>query len=142
MNAALKQAMKDKDTLSRDVIRQTLSAVKQVEIDTQADVDADGVMDILMKEVKKRKDTISELEGAGRDDAAEQEKAELAVIERFLPQQLSREEIETIVKDAIAKTGAESPKDMGKVMGVIMPQVKGKADGKLVNEVVREQLQG
>ncbi len=142
MNAALKQAMKDKDTLSRDVIRQTLSAVKQVEIDTQSEVDADGVMDILMKEVKKRRDTISELEDAGREESAEQEKAELAVIERFLPEQLSREEIEAIVKDAIAKTGAESPKEMGKVMGAIMPQVKGKADGKLVNEVVREQLQG
>lgn len=142
MNAALKQAMKDKDTLSRDVIRQTLSAVKQVEIDTQSEVDADGVMDILMKEVKKRRDTISELEDAGREESAEQEKAELAVIERFLPEQLSREEIEAIVKDAIAKTGAESPKEMGKVMSAIMPQVKGKADGKLVNEVVREQLQG
>lgn len=99
-------------------------------------------MDILLKEVKKRRDTITELKEAGRDEMLAEEEEQLAVIEQFLPQQMSREEVATIVKEVIEQTGASSPKEMGKVMGALMPRVKGKADGKLVNEVVREQLQG
>ncbi len=142
MNAALKQAMKDKNAVARNTIRMTLNAIKQVEVDDQKELSGDEAMDILLKEVKKRRDTITELEEAGRDDLIEQEREELAIIEQFLPAQMSRDEVEAIVKDAIAKTGAETPKDMGKVMGVVMPQVKGKADGKMVNEVVRDLLQG
>ncbi|MEL6150012.1 MAG: GatB/YqeY domain-containing protein [Chloroflexota bacterium] len=142
MNAALKQAMKDKNTVARNTIRMTLSAFKQVEIDDQKELTADEAMDILLKEVKKRRDTITELKEAGRDEMLAEEEEQLAVIEQFLPQQMSREEVATIVKEVIEQTGASSPKEMGKVMGALMPRVKGKADGKLVNEVVREQLQG
>lgn len=141
MKDALKAAMREKDAQARDVIRMTLNAIKQVEVDTQAEVDSETAMDILMKEVKKRRDTIEELEKAGRDDLLKGEREELKIIEQFLPQQMSREEIAAIVAEVIAETGATSQKEMGKVMGALMPKVKGKADGKLVNEVVREQLQ-
>ncbi len=140
MQDALKQAMLNKDNTRRDVLRMTLSAFKQVEIDERRDLSAEDVVSILQREIKKRRDSVDEAHQAGREDVAEQEATELKMLEGFLPEQLSREQIAALVQDAIRQTGAASPKDMGKVMGVLMPQVKGKADGKLVNEVVREQL--
>ena len=138
---ALKTAMKEKDTVTRDVLRSLNAEFKQVEVDTRKELSADQAMDVVMKSVKKRRDTIAELEQAGgREEMLADEKAELAVVQRFLPEQMSREEITVIVQQAVEQTGARSPKEMGKVMGVIMPQVKGKADGKLVNEIVREML--
>ncbi len=142
MSEKLKEAMKNKDTLTRDVIRMTMNAIKQVEIDTQKEVSAEDAASIVMKEAKKRRDTIQELVTNGREDAAEAEKVELEIVERFLPKQLTREEIVDLVKKAIEESGATSSKEMGKVMGILAPQTKGKADGKLVNEVVRELLQG
>lgn len=142
MSEKLKEAMKNKDTLTRDVIRMTMNAIKQVEIDTQKEVSPEDAAIIVMKEAKKRRDTIQELIANGREDAAEAEKVELEIVERFLPKQLSREEIVDLVKKAIEESGATSSKEMGKVMGILTPQTKGKADGKLVNEVVRELLQG
>ncbi len=142
MKDALKEAMKNKDALRRDTLRMTMNAFKQVEVDDQRELSAEEAMDILMKEVKKRRDTIDELVNAGREDSAEQERAELAVIESFLPQQLSEDEIAALAREAIAETGASSPKEMGQVMGALMPKVKGRADGKLVNQVVRQLLQG
>jgi uncharacterized protein len=137
---ALKQAMINKDATRRDVLRMTISAFKQVEIDERRELSADDAITILMREIKKRRDSVDEARKAGRDDIADQEASELAMLEVFLPQQLSRDEIAALVKDAIAQSGASSEKDMGKVMGVLMPKVKGKADGKLVNEVVRDLL--
>lgn len=142
LKTALKTAMKEKDTLTRDVVRSINAAIKQVEIDKQKDLNAEDVVDILMKEAKKRRDTIAELESAGRAEMLADEQAELEVLERFLPKQMTREEIEAVVDEIIAETGATSPKEMGKVMGALMPRVKGKADGKLVNDVVREKLKG
>lgn len=140
LQTALKDAMKAKDNTRRDVIRMALNAIKQVEIDTQKEVSAESALDILQKEAKKRRESIDELESAGRADSAAQEQTELAILESFLPQQLSRDEIATLAQDAIQQTGATTPKDMGKIMGVLMPKLKGQADGKLVNEVVRELL--
>lgn len=140
MQAALKQAMLAKDVLRRDVLRVALSVFKQAEIDERREITGEEAAAILQKEVKKRRDSISEAQGAGRDDIAEQEITELAILEVFLPQQLTRQEIEAVVRDVIAQTGATSPKDMGKVMGALMPRVKGLADGKLVNDVVRDLL--
>jgi len=140
LQAALKEAMKNKDSERRDAIRLLTSAIKQVEIDSQSDMDDDAVVALLQKEAKKRRESIGELENAGRGEQAEQEKFELAIIEEFLPAQMSREDLAVIVKAAIDQTGASTPKDMGKIMGVVMPQVKGQADGKLVNEVARELL--
>jgi uncharacterized protein YqeY len=140
IQVALKQAMINKDTTRRDVLRMTISAFKQVEIDERRELSADDAMTILQREIKKRRDSVDEARKAGRSDIADQESAELAMLEVFLPQQLSRDEIAALVREAIAQSGASSAKDIGKVMGVLMPKVKGKADGKLVNEVVRDLL--
>ena len=140
LQAALKEAMINKDNMRRDVIRGLLSAVKQVEIDSQKTLDANGTLDVLQKEAKKRRESIDEATKVGRTEIADQEKLELAIIETFLPTQLSRDEVKTIVQETIAQTGVTSPKEIGKLMGALMPKVKGLADGKLVNEVVRELL--
>ncbi len=140
MQDVLKQAMISRDTMRRDVLRMTLSAFKQVEIDEQRDLSAEDVVSILQREIKKRRDSIDEAHKAGREDVVSQEEAELQVIEAFLPRQMTRDEIAALARDAIRDTGAASPKEMGKVMSALMPKVKGQADGKLVNEVVRELL--
>lgn len=141
MQAALKEAMLNKDTARRDAIRVAMSAIKQVEVDERRELTAEDVVVVLQKEVKTLRESIQEWHNAGRgaEQIAELE-LNLGVLESFLPQQLSRDEIKALVQDAIAQTGAASVKEMGKVMGVLMPKVKGKADGKLVNEVVRELL--
>ena len=140
MQDALKQAMLNKDNARRDVLRMTLSAFKQVEIDERRQLTPEDAVAVLQREIKKRRDSIDEAHKAGREDVADSEASELAMLEDFLPQQLTRDEIAELVRAAIGQTGASSAKDMGKVMGVLMPQVKGKADGKLVNEVVRDLL--
>jgi hypothetical protein len=140
LQAALKAAMKNKDTRRRDVIRMTLNAIKQEEIDTRKVVNAEDALAILQKEAKKRRESIDEMTQAGRDDLARIEQEELAVLEEFLPRQLSREEIVALAQEVIEQTGISSPKEMGKVMSALMPKVKGVADGKLVNQVVRELL--
>ncbi|MEP7290875.1 MAG: GatB/YqeY domain-containing protein [Chloroflexota bacterium] len=140
MQDALKQAMINKDTLRRDVLRMTINAFRQVEIDERRELSPENVVMILQREIKKRHDSVDEARKAGREDIATSEETELELIEVFLPQQLTRDAIAALVRDAIAETGALSAKEMGKVMGVLMPKVKGKADGKLVNEVVRDLL--
>ncbi len=140
MQDALKQAMLAKDVLRRDVLRMTLSAFKQVEIDERRTLSAEDAVAILQKEVKKRRDSIEEARKAGREDIAAAEAEQLVIIEGFLPQMLSREEISALAQAAIAQTGASTDKEMGQVMAVLMPQVRGRADGKLVNEVVRALL--
>ncbi len=140
MQAALKQAMINKDNIRRDVLRMTLSAFKQVEIDERRELSAEDAIIILQREIKKRRDSIEEARKAGREDVAAQEESELHMLEDFMPRQLSRDEIAALARDAIQETGAASPKEMGKVMSVLMPKVKGQADGKLVNEVVRDLL--
>lgn len=140
MQAALKEAMKNKDAERRTVIRMSLNAIKQVEIDDQKELAPADAMALLQKEAKRRRESINEAREAGRDDIADTEEKELAILEEFLPQQMSRDEIAALAKEAIAESGAESAKEMGKVMSVLMPKVKGQADGKVVNEVVRELL--
>jgi len=140
MQAALKEAMVNKDNTRRDVIRMSLNALKQVEIDTRKELSAEEALNILQKEAKKRRESIDEAEKVGRSEMAAQEKLEVGILEEFLPKQLSRTEIEVFVREAIAQSGVTSTNEMGKLMGVLMPRVKGLADGKLVNQVVRELL--
>jgi len=140
LQAALKEAMINKDNVRRDVIRGLLSAVKQVEIDSQKTLNSEEIVSILQKEAKKRRESIDEALKVGRTEIADQEKIELAIIETFLPAQLSREQVATIVQETITQTGVTSQKEIGKLMGALMPKVKWQADGKLVNEVVRELL--
>ena len=140
LQAALKDAMKNRENDRRDVIRLAQSAIIQVEVDSRKDLSAADVVAILQKEAKMQRESIDEMRNAGRDaDADEGEKA-LTILEEFLPQQMPREEIAALAEQVIADVGAASMGDMGKVMGKLMPQVKGRADGNLVNQVVRELL--
>ena len=140
LNAALREAMVTKDTVTRDVVRMALSAVKQVEVDQRKTLSDEEVMAVLQREAKTRREAITEAENAGRDETINEEKTRLAILERFLPRQLSREEVEAFAREAVAQSGATSTRDMGKVMAALMPNVRGLADGKLVNDVVRELL--
>lgn len=140
INDDLKKAMMEKDAARRDAIRIIQAAIKQVEVDSRKELDDAAVLDVLQTEAKKRREAITNFEQAGRTESAESERFELTLIETYLPKQLTREEIEAEVKAAIAQTGVTSSKEMGKLMGVLMPKVKGRADGKLVNEIVRALL--
>lgn len=142
LNNALKDAMKAKDNERRNAIRLFTSAIKQYEVDHRKEADDNAVIDILTKEAKKRRESIDEMVKIGRDEQADGERYELGVLEEFLPAQLSHDEIIALVRDAIAQTGATSAKEMGKVMGVLNPATKGRADGKTVSQIVREQLGG
>ena len=140
MKTAMKAKEEGKQRLA--VIRMVRSAIRQQEIDGNGKqaLDDEGVIAIISKEVKMRKDSLEEFKQGDRQDLVAQTEAEIAVLMPYLPQQLSEEEIRTFVKEAVEKSGASSQKDMGKVMGLLMPKVKGRADGKLVNSIVREML--
>ena len=137
MKAAMKAKEDGKQKLA--VIRMVRSAIRQTEIDGQKELDDNDIIALISKEVKMRKDSIDEFKG-GREDLVAQTEAEIAVLMPYLPEQLSEEEVRALVKEAIAATNATTPKDMGKVMGQLMPKVKGRADGKMVNTIVKELL--
>jgi uncharacterized protein YqeY len=136
----LKAAMKSGDAQRRDALRLLTSVVKQEEVDGQKALTDDDMIALLMREAKKRRDSIEEAQRFGRADTLEKEQFELSLIESYLPQQLTREELEAEVRRAIEESGAKSAKEMGNVMKILMPRVKGRADGKLVNEVVKALL--
>lgn len=141
LNEDMKQAMKSQDKFRLSVIRMVRSAIKNVEIDRKQTLDDNEVLDILQRELKQRKDSLQEFEKAGRSDLVESVSAEIAILQDYLPQQLSEEEIKVIVQQTIQETGASSKADMGKLMAALMPKVKGRADGKLVNQLVQQALQ-
>lgn len=136
----MKVAMKQRDDLRLSAIRLVRSAVKNREIDQKRELDDQGVAEVLASLAKQRRESIRLFLEAGRSDLVEKEEKELAVLLSFLPQQLSREEVVTLVLEAISESGAQGARDMGKVMKVLMPRVAGRADGKMVNDVVREKL--
>ncbi|GAB5492398.1 MAG: GatB/YqeY domain-containing protein [Phototrophicaceae bacterium] len=138
MMLALKDAMKNKDTERRNTIRQLQAAIKQIEVDERRELTTEQEMDVLIKEAKKRRETIDELSKADRP--TDDEERELVIIESFLPEQMSEEDIRALAEQAVAETGATEMRDMGKVMGKLSAQTKGKADGKLVSTIVRELL--
>jgi uncharacterized protein YqeY len=140
LNADMKEALKAHDSARLSTIRMIISAVRNKEIDARKDMDDEGVLSVLSTSAKQRRESIEQYEKAGRQDLVDKEKAELEVIMSYMPQQMGREEIEALVRDAVAESGAAGPADMGKVMKVLMPKVKGRADGKLVNEVVKAAL--
>ncbi|KAF1304896.1 MULTISPECIES: GatB/YqeY domain-containing protein [Enterococcus] len=141
LNDDMKQAMKAKDKDRLQVIRMLKAAVQNEQIKASRDLNEEEELTLLSREMKQRRDSLTEFEKAGREDLAEKVKTEIAIVEQYLPAQLSEEEIRQIVAAAIEKTGAASPKEFGKVMGAVMPQVKGKADGNQVNAIVKELLQ-
>lgn len=139
----LKEAMLAKDGLKTSVIRFILSGITYYEIQKGGagyEATEEDVLAVINKEAKQRKDSIAEYEKAGRQELAEKEKAELSVLESYLPEQISEEEVRKLVEEALEQSGATSAQDMGKVMGVLMPKVKGKADGAMVSRLVREAL--
>ncbi len=133
-----KDAMRDKDVLKKETLQICRAAVLQVEKDRQAELDDEGVTEVLAKEYRKRAETLPEL--GSREDMVARYKAEMELIGRYLPERLSEEQIADLVRETIAEVGALSARDMGKVMQAIHPKIKGRADGKLVNQIVRSQL--
>ena len=138
----MKEAMKNKEKERLAVIRMVRGAIRQQEIDGQKELGEEDVIAVISKEVKMRRDSIEEFQKGGREDLVEKTQAEIDVLLPYLPAQLSEDEVRELVKAAVEQTGAATPKDMGKVMGVLMPKVKGRADGKMVNTIVKSFLQG
>ena len=140
VNEDMKTAMKARDAERLAAIRLLLAAVKQREVDERITLDDAGVIAVVEKMIKQRKDSIAQYEKAARQDLADREKFEIGVIEAYLPQQLTQGEIDAIVAEAIAATGAKSPADMGKVMGVVKPRLAGRADMGKVSGLVKAKL--
>ena len=136
----LKEAMKEKDTIKKDAITMLRASILQVEKDTQKTLNDDEICAIVAKEVKKRKESLKEYEEANREDIVESLKREIEVLSKYLPEQLTKEEIEKLVEQAIVESEATSMRDMGKVMSILRPKTAGKADGKLVSDIVKEKL--
>ena len=138
---ALKEAMKAGDDVKKRTVRMALAAIKQTEIDRQISVDETGVLGILQKEIKTRKEALDEARQANRPDLVAAAEAEIAVLDAYLPQAMSADELKALVEAAVAEAGATSPADMGKVMKLLMPRVAGRAPGDQVSAAVRQLLQ-
>ena len=136
----LKSAMLEKDTIRKNVVQLIKAGVLQVEKDKKITLDDEGVLDVIAKQLKQRRDSLPDYEKSGREDLIAQLKQEMELLMEYLPAQLTHEELVEIVKDAITKTGASEIKDMGKIMAVVMPQTKGRADGKEINAIANEFL--
>lgn len=139
LNDDMKTAMKAKDKEALQVIRMLKASIQNEQIKAGHELNADEELTVLSREMKQRRDALSEFVQAGREDLVEKVKVEIAIVEKYLPKQLT-EEIRKIVSEAIEKVQATSAKEFGKVMGAVMPLVKGKADGNQVNAIVKELL--
>ena len=140
LNEEIKTAMKAREPDRLAALRLMLAAVKQREVDERITLDDPAVVAVVEKMIKQRKDSISQYEKAARQDLADKEKYEISVIEAYLPQQLSQAEVDAIVAEAIADTGAKSAADMGKVMGIVKPKLAGRADMGKVSAMVKAKL--
>ena len=137
----LKECMKTKNTTRKNVIQMVRAAILQVEKDKQISLDDNQIIDIIAKESKKRKDSLSDYEKSGREDLINEIKEEIEILAEYLPKQLSVEEIEEIVKQVISEENATSMKDMGKVMKASKERIGAASDGKTINEIVKKLLQ-
>lgn len=140
LTSDMKDAMKAKDELKLSTVRLVRSAVKNKEIDSKRELDDQGIVEVIASLVKQRRESIRMFGEAGRQDLVAKEEQELAVLQGFLPRQLSRDELIELVVQAIEECGAQGSKDMGKVMKALSPLVAGRADGKMVSDLVREKL--
>ena len=140
INQDLKAAMLSKDVLVRDTLRMLIADIKRFEIDNRVEADDTKVSDLINKNVKQRRDSIAQFKSGGREDLVATEEEQLNVILKYLPEQLSEEEIQELVQDGIAAVSAESMKDMGKLMGHLKPIFEGKADMSIVSKLVKELL--
>lgn len=137
----LKNSMKEKNELRKNVVQMVRAAILQVEKDKQIELTDEQIIEIMAKEAKKRKDSIADYEKGGREDLVENIKKEISIIEEYLPKQLSKEEVKEIVKQIIEEVNATSIKDMGKVMKVAKEKIGAASDGRTINEAVKEILQ-
>ena len=140
LNNDIKVAMKAKDKETLSVLRMMKSSIQNEEIKKGESLSSDEELTVLSREMKQRKDSLQEFNQADRQDLAEKVSGEIKIVERYMPEQLSEDELRNIVQSAIDETGASSMKDFGKVMGVVMPKTKGRADGQKVNSLVKESL--
>jgi uncharacterized protein YqeY len=140
LEGELEQAMKDRDAERRDALRLILSSLRSAEKELQRPLHDEEELQVLQRERKKRVEAAEAFRAAGREQQADAEEAELEVLEEFMPEPLSEDELEEIVDDAIAETGATSLRDLGRVMADVMPQIAGRADGSAVSQLVREKL--
>ena len=138
----LKKAMRSGDVMRRSVIRMLRSEIHNREIESRSELDDAATIQLLGRQAQQRRDSIEAFERAEREDLVEKERAELAIIMEYLPEQLSGEELLEIVRSAVEQVGASGPQDMGKVMGAVMPKVRGKAEGREVNRIASELLRG
>ena len=138
----LKDAMRQGEKTRRDTLRLVLSSLHNAEIEARGDLDDDGVLKVLTKEAKQRRESIEEFRKGDREEKALEEEAELEVISSYLPEALSREEIVAAAKEVIEESGASSMQDIAKVMPALMQRLQGRADGREASEVVRELLSG
>jgi len=140
LEGEVKDAMLARDGTRRDALRLILNSLRAAEKDLQRPLSDDEELQVLQRERKRRNEAAEAFRAGGREEQASQEEAELAILQEFMPEPLSEEELERIVDDAIAETGATSLRDMGRVMADVMPQVAGRADGSAVGQIVREKL--
>lgn len=140
LEADVRQAMRDKDTETRDALRYVLAMVKNAEIDRRTALTEAEEIALLRSQVKQRQDSIEQFRGGGREDLAAREEAQVAIIERYLPQQMSDDELAAFVQSGIAEAGAAGPKDMGKVMSLLNPRAAGRVDGRRLSAAVKDAL--
>lgn len=138
----LKAAMKNRETDVRDTVRYILSAVKNAEIDKRSPLTTEEELGLLRSQAKQRRDSIDQFRAAGRTDLVDREAAQLAILERYLPRQMTDEELDGFVRQGIADAGAEGPKDLGKVMGLLNRRSEGRVDGRRLSDAVRARLAG
>lgn len=138
--ADMKEAMKAKDKVRLATIRMVRAAQKEAEIDRHCELTDEDIVEIIVHQVKLRKDALPEYEKANRTESIQQLHEEIRVLNGYLPKQLSEDEIRNLIRDTVKRIGATGPQDMGKVMKDLMPRVKGKADGKIINQLVKEML--
>ena len=138
----LKTAMREKAKLRLDTIRMLKSAIKYREIELMKPLDDAGVEGVVATEIKRRRDSVEQYKAGNRQDLADKEAAEIAILQAYLPQQLTEAELRAKVDEAVKKVGAQGPKDMGAVMKALMPEVQGKAEGKAVSDMVKARLAG
>ena len=136
----LKTAMREKDGVRKNVVQYIKAGILQVEKDNKITLDDEGVLDVIAKQLKQRRDSLPDYEKSGREDLIAQLKREMDILMEHLPAQLTHDELVEIVKEAIDKTGASEIRDMGKIMSEVMPKTKGRADGREINLIARELL--
>jgi len=136
----LKSAMRERDQLRLSAIRMLKSAIKYREIELMKTLDDGGIQAVIASEIKRRRDSVEQFKAGNRQDLADKEDAEIRILQAYLPQQLTAAELEAKVDEVIARAGAKGPKDMGAVMKALLPEVQGRADGKVVSELVKQRL--